>query len=318
MFNTLKKFLYGLGIVLGIVFVVFVVNQFVNLYNLSYKIHPYFAMAMLVALSATLLYFLIRLLILWFGMPKVLTLSENATKEEYDLYVDNIIGILRKNKNLKRTSFDNEILTKENLIANAFEELDELSLPIIKSNANAVFLSTAISQNGSLDSILLLTTMTRMIWQLAKIYQTRPTIKSLGKLYIQVAGVVFMARSLEDMDLIEDQMEPLIASILGESIASAIPGMVPITNLVVSSLMEGSVNAFLTLRVGLVTQSYLGMEVPQTRALIKRNASTQAISYMGSIIKDNGKFVIKAIGKSVKKATGRTAKRWFGKSDPIV
>lgn len=36
-----------------------------------------------------------------------------------------------------------------------------------------------------------------------------------------------MARSIEDADLIENQLEPIIASVIGESITSAIPGMMP-------------------------------------------------------------------------------------------
>lgn len=124
-----------------------------------------------------------------------------------------------------------------------------------------------------------------------------------------------MARSIEDADVLEDQLEPLIAAILGESVASAIPGMVPITNLVVSSIMEGSLNSYLALRVGIVTQAYLGMEVPQSKSFIRKNASLQSLSYMGSIISGNSKLVIKAVVSSVKKAGSKTAKKWFGKTN---
>ncbi len=159
--------------------------------------------------------------------------------------------------------------------------------------------------------------MVRMVWQLAKVYQTRPSLKSISKLYLQVAGVIFMARSLEDSDIIEQQIEPLIATILGESLASAIPGMVPIANLIVSSIMEGSLNAFLALRVGIVAQSYLGMEVPQSKGFIRKTSSLHSLTYMRDIIKDNSRLVVSTIVNSVKKAGSNTAKRWFRKKDIV-
>ena len=39
---------------------------------------------------------------------------------------------------------------------------------------------------------------------------------------MQVIGVVLMARALEDVDLIEYQVEPIITSVLGESVVSAV------------------------------------------------------------------------------------------------
>ena len=120
-----------------------------------------------------------------------------------------------------------------------------------------------------------------------------------------------MARSIEDADLIEDQMEPLIASIIGESLASAIPGMVPVANLVVSSLMEGAVNAFLTLRVGLIAQNYLGSAQPLEKSSLRRTTSSQAIRYMGSIIKSNSSLVLKTVGNAAKNASFNKAKRWL-------
>ena len=240
-----------------------------------------------------------------------MVMPENPSVEEKELYFEAMIKILKRNKNIHYIDFENIELSNQALVDLGFKELDELSNPIIQTTASQIFLSTAISQNGSLDSIAVLISLVRMVWQLASVYQTRPTIKSMGKLYMQVASVVFMARTIEDSDLIETQLEPLITTILGESIASAIPGMVPITNLVVSSLMEGSLNALLTLRVGIITQSYLGMEKPESKSFIQKNASLRALGQMGNILKTNGKIVAKSIVKATKNATKNTAKRWF-------
>ena len=75
--------------------------------------------------------------------------------------------------------------------------------------------------------------------------------------------------------------------------------------------MEGSLNALLTLRVGIIAQSYLGMEKPETKSFIQKNASLQAFAQMGKIIKINGKLVAKSIVKATKNVASSTAKRWF-------
>lgn len=80
--------------------------------------------------------------------------------------------------------------------------------------------------------------------------------------------------------------------------------------------MEGSINAYLALRVGIVAQAYLGMEVPQTKNFIRKNASLQSLSYLGNIIADNSKLVAKTIVTSVKKAGSKTARKIFKKSKP--
>ena len=309
--KTSRKLFLLSSILLGLFLLIFITNQFVLLYDLLSRIHPYLALGVTSLVILMIFYLVIRMLLLWKKSSKLAVLPEHPTEEEKEAYYESMLYFLKRNPNSKEINFDDDSLTKEALVELGFKELDELSTPIIQENANEIFLTTAISQNGSLDSIAVLVTLLKMVWKLAAIYQTRPTLKSLGKLYIQVASVVFMARTIEDSDLIESQMELLITTILGESIASAIPGMIPIANLIVSSLMEGSLNALLTFRVGIITQSYLGMEKPETKTFIQKNASLQALGQIGKIIKNNGKIVARSVLKATKNVTSSTAKKWF-------
>lgn len=309
--KTSRKLLLFSSIALGLLFLVFVLNQFVLLYDLLNRFNSYFALGVVALLGLIIIYLLLKLILLWKKSSKLVILPENPTEEQKEEYFISMIEFLKRNKNIKVVNFDDESFSKETLVDLGFQELDSLSNPVIHTTASQIFLSTAISQNGSLDSIAVLIALIKMVWHLASIYQTRPTLKSMGKLYMQVASVVFMARTIEDSDLIETQIQPLITTILGESFASAIPGMIPITNLVVSSLMEGSLNALLTLRVGIITQSYLGMEKPETKSFIQKNASLQAFAQMGKIIKVNGKLVAKSILNATKNVARSSAKRWF-------
>lgn len=311
--QDLLKLVKVLLAILGIIFFIFILNQFLLLYQFFGQLHPIAGGIVVSLIAIGLGYLLLRIYQLWFRGNQHVVLPEDPSKEEYEEYLSTMIDILAKNPRLQHLSFDKNQEPHEVIVTRSFQELDNLSQPMIRENANSIFLSTAISQNGVLDSFMVLFTMVRMIWQLADLYQTRPSLASMAKLYAQVAGVVLMARTIEDTDLIEGQMEPLITAILGESIASAIPGMVPITNIIVSSLMEGSINAFLTLRVGLITQAYLGMETPQPKNTVRFHTSRQAIKEMGAIIKENGKVVVKVMAKATKNASVGTAKRWFAK-----
>ena len=310
--KDLKRLLIWGGSILGGLFAVFVINQFLLLYQFMSAIHPYFAVGVTTLLASALIWLIYRIIRQLFRNPQVLELPVNGDEAEMAAYTEQLLSQMRHNPNLALIDFEAPDKTAHELIAESFASLQEQATPLIKQNANAIFMSTAISQNGSLDSLVVLFSLFRMVWQLATLYETRPNLIGLLKLYLQVATVVLMARTMEDGDLIESQMEPLITSILGESIASAIPGMVPVANLVVSSLMEGAVNSFLTLRVGFITQRYLSSQTPLPQQAVRRAASIQSIGYMGEIIKHNSKIVVKTVGQAAKKASLGTAKRWFG------
>ena len=316
----LKRLLIWGGVILGVLMAIFIVNQFWTLYQLLAQLHPIVAGAVIAALALGLAYICFKVTRQLVKNQPVLELPLNPSDEEYAAYLDSWLAMLAKNPHLDATQYQllaegGELTldaeSKAALINEGLATLKDKSLPMIKENANAIFLSTAISQNGSLDSFMVLFSLLRMVWQLASFYETRPSLVSLLKLYLQVASVVLMARTLEDADLIEDQMEPLIASIIGESLASAIPGMVPVANLVVSSLMEGTVNAFLTMRVGLIAQNYLGSAQALEKSGLRRATSTQALRHMGSIIKSNSSIVLKTVGNAAKNASFGKAKRWL-------
>ncbi|MGY4104365.1 DUF697 domain-containing protein [Ignavigranum ruoffiae] len=304
-FKKLGKFLLYF---LASVFTIFIINQFITLYNFLRYLHPLLAVIVTIIGLGILIYYGVRLYQQLANNQAIIDIDQDSTAEEVEEYYRQMRLHLEK---YIQTDAETESLSDEEAVAIYLQELDQLTTPMILENANAIFLSTAISQNGVLDSFVVLFSMIRMVWQLANVYHTRPSLISLLKLYVEVASVVLMARTIEDADLIEYQIEPLMTSIIGESIASAIPGMVPISNLIVSSLMEGAVNAFLTLRVGIISQDYLKGAHSSSRQGIRRSASMQAVKYMGSILKTNSKIVIESIGRTIKRAGVDSTKKWF-------
>src|SRR5690606_39938236 len=88
-----------------------------------------------------------------------------------------------------------------------------------KAAASQVFLTTAISQNGSLDALLVLAAQSRLILQIARVYYQRPTVRDLTYLYSHVAAPALGAAELDDID-VSEQMQPVLPAVLGPSVAA--------------------------------------------------------------------------------------------------
>lgn len=290
----------------AVVFVFFLLILFNELVNLYKNLLPVNEILAIVAVAFVGAFFLVVLLIplfIFLRYPKQLRLPESEEGEEYERYLEKVSLRLAKNRYLRQISYKSEIEDTKEAVTEAYGLLSKESTRMIKREASAVFLTTAISQNGILDGISVLISLMRMIYRVTRLYENRPSISRIFYIYGNVAATVLVVRSIEDMDLIEEQLEPLLASILGTSAISAIPGAAAVSNLLVNSVMEGSVNALLALRVGVITQRYLSALTSVNRREARRNASIQAAALLGGVLKDNVVNVAKTFTKAAKNAT---------------
>lgn len=290
-----------IGLVLILLIIIF--NQLVLLYhNLSYfnkylgLIVPGLVVVLLAFIVGINIYALLK-------YPKTQRISDNPTREELEAYKEAYLERLKKNRTLRALGHEFKEASIDGQIQSANEILKVQAMEIIKDNANSVFLTTAISQNGVLDGLSVLYSLGLMIYRLVDLYENRPGFYRLIFIYGQVASVVLAVGAIEDLDLIEDQLEPIIASLLGSSFISAIPGGTSTASFIVNSLVEGSVNALLTLRVGIVTSRYLSATEDLDKGQLRAGALMEATPYLGSIIASNGKKVILAITRTLKRAT---------------
>ena len=63
-------------------------------------------------------------------------------------------------------------------------------------------------------------------------------------------------------------------------------------------MLDGSANAFLTLRVGMIAKRYCGAVVVQPKATLRRAATTEAAGHLGAIVSDGGARLSKAIWRA--------------------
>jgi hypothetical protein len=181
-------------------------------------------------------------------------------------------------------------------IEEALRVLDAKADRIVREAASGVFLATAVSQAGRLDGLLVLAAQSRMVWRIAHLYHQRPSPRDLAHLYANVAGTAFVAAELQEIDLSE-QVEPILSSSLG-ALGASLPGFQVAGTILARCVLDGSANAFLTLRVGMIAKRYCGAVVVQPKATLRRAATTEAAGHLGAIVSDGGARLSKAMWRA--------------------
>jgi hypothetical protein len=239
---------------------------------------------------------------MYLKMPKALKPPEDDQGEAFDLYMKKLSARLKKNVYLKEFSLKNR---KD--IEKAIKILNKNATGIVKETASTVFVVTAISQSGRLDAFTVLLALIRMVWKVSRVYNQRPSLGEMTKLYANVAATTFIASELDDID-ISRQVEPIVGSVLGASISSAIPGVHMMATVVTNSLLVGAANAYLTLRVGSITKKYSGSLVKMERKKIRALATVEAARLLSLVVVSMAGNVSMAIMNAAVKKPGKLSK----------
>jgi len=304
--RTLLRMAIPLAALACIACVVVLANQTAQLVGLVERIHPVLGTALLWTLLSLYAICLCVPIALFLRLPKPLSPPATVDSPEFPRHLAVLGRRLQGNPHLA-----GQPATSRPEIEAALSHLETRANEVIRSCASRVFLATAVSQNGSLDGLLVLLMQSRMIWQIAHVYYQRPTLRDLVFLYGNVAGTALVASQLDDVDLSE-QLQPVLSSVLG-SVAGAIPGLQATSAILVNSMVAGAANAFFALRVGVIARRYCGaLVLPEPRAL-RRAAATEAAGMLAGITRAGAKRVAQAFWNASKTKASDTA-RGFGDS----
>ena len=290
------------GILFLAAFVVVVFNQIVQVYVYASAANQTLGVAVAVVLALVFLALFLVPVLLFLRLPKPLVPPD--TEEAVPEYLPKLAKRLSANKLLKEQPFD---LSQRDDLQRALGVLDVRANEIIQKTARNVFLSTSVSQNGKLDALMVLATHTRMIWDIAHVYNQRPAPRDLLALYTNVGATTLLATQIEDLD-ISEQLEPVLGTVLQGSALKSVPFVGPLSGVVFDSLLEGSVNAFLTLRVGIIARRYCGTLEPFNPKKARKAAFAEASSMLRVLVVQSSSQVINAIGKAARKAGGNVVK----------
>ncbi|MEQ8584055.1 MAG: DUF697 domain-containing protein [Marinoscillum sp.] len=307
MISTLKKIVLPLSILVILGFLLFMINQISGVYLMLKEVNELTANVVLVLLSALGIGLVGWPVLLFLKLPRAISLPTSA--DELPRYRQQLLKRLKKN----------ELLRAEGLQPQQVEDLQESILvlnqsanKVIQQTATAVFLTTSVSQNGKLDALTILATQSRMVWKIAHIYYQRPSLRELMYLYSNVAGSSFLASEIEDLD-ISQQVEPVISSFLKNSAGKSIPVIGPTANIILDSLLEGSTNAFLTLRVGNIALKYCACNEVMDKKSIRKSAFTESASQLKGIVMKSSGQIMTGLLKATRKAGVDTLKSgWEG------
>jgi len=293
MLKTLRTITLCLAGFVLLAFGLFVVNQTAQIVELAERLDPRFGLGVLWSLLVAYAILLLAPLYLWLRLPPALAPVASDSGPEFERHLAAVRKRLRRNPRLAAAPLE----TRADL-ERALTVLSEGSDEIIRDAAAGVFLSTAISQSGRLDTFLVLGAHVRLVWRLAHLYYQRPTLRDMTYLYANVAATAFIAGELEDID-VSQQIQPVLSAVLGGA-ATSIPGFKTASTILVHSVLTGSTNAFLTLRVGMVARGYCSTLVAQDRRVLRRSASAQAAVLLGAIVSRGAKTLVKSLAKASK------------------
>ena len=283
-------------------FVLFMINQINGVYSLAKGVHPIVGQVVLWTLILLTAVLVVMPFYLFVRLPKALDPDEAL--EDLDGYQQKVVKRLAQNKLLAQNNLTPK--TVEDLQP-AIAFLDEQADEEIKRIAGTVFLATAISQNGKLDALTVLATQSKMVWKIAHIYYQRPTLKDLTRLYSNVAMSTFLASEIEDLD-ISEQFQPVLQAMMRNTAGKSLPILGSTANIIMDSLLEGTTNAFLALRVGIIARKYCGSTEGYDRKRVKRRAYLEASEMLGKIVVQSSGKVISSVLKATKNAGVETFK----------
>jgi len=141
------------------------------------------------------------------------------------------------------------------------------------------------------------------------VYWQRPSLRNLQQLYTNVAINAMAASGIEQIDL-SQQIQPIVNAMI-KSPGKHIPVVGNAAHIITESILEGTVNAFLTLRVGVLTKNYCFPEV-RTINEIKSNSFVEASGLLKTLVVKSSAKVIEGILKAGKNASVQTFKTGYG------
>jgi hypothetical protein len=300
--------------VLGSLFVlvcaaIFIINQTAQVVSLANTISPTLGRSVLCILLTVYAVVILVPVVMLIRLPKPMIPPADEQCAEYQTYLRRLGARLAANPDLACAG----ALNDRSSIESALKVLDAKADEVIKSTASILFVATAVSQSGRLDGLMVLTEQARLIWRVAHVYNQRPTRQDLVRLYANVGTTVFAANALRDID-IGGQIAPVITAALPTVVH---PGNIPgvshlmqaihdaadkVADIAVHSIVEGTANAYLTLRVGIICRSYCRAVTAVDRKEAHHSASIAAVSMLGSIVSDSAMSVISGIASAAKKA----------------
>ncbi|OIQ50501.1 hypothetical protein BerOc1_02439 [Pseudodesulfovibrio hydrargyri] len=306
MSKQMKNFLTIAGIVILGAFLAFLYDCIAGLADFAGRINPALAPWVFWGLMGVVLASLAWWLSLALVRPRPLLVHADPTPEELAGFRRELVKRLARNRVLRDSGVD---VRDESGLELGLEVLRRRADEEIRSTAKRVFIGSAVSQNGRLDSLVVLFLISRLAWRISKLYAQRPHYRELVNLYVNIAATSFLAGSIEEFG-IEEYIHELMGPLVAGSALGVMPGAEAVASTVTSSVLSGSTNALLAMRCGIVARNYMSLDLDR-RGAMRRSATLEAARMFMSISGETVAQVTKLLVKGSSRAVRGGAKKAF-------
>lgn len=288
MSRTFKRLLLALAALAGFAAAAMLVATLAQIADAADRIHAGAGQTVFWSLLVVLVGLVVAPLLMIARLPKARVPPSSGDAAAAAAYLAQLRADLRRNPLLAGASFETDAD-----VAAALDRLGEEADRTALAAASAVFVSTALMQNGRLDGLVVLATQVRLVWRILSIYNTRTTPSQLAYVYGNVGAAVLVAGAVEDIDFAE-LASPIVTAVAPAFVAG-VPGLGGVARLLGNSLASGGANAFLTLRVAMLTREYCRSPVRPEEAQVRRSASAAALVLLATVTSRCGTQVVKAV-----------------------
>jgi hypothetical protein len=89
-------------------------------------------------------------------------------------------------------------------------------------------------------------------------------------------------------------------------VAGAVPGLQVTGSLVVDMLFRGAANAYMTLRIGLMTREYCGALAVESPAVLRRKAVSEAKPLLQALVMELATSLVNKVRGEARQSVGKT------------
>ncbi|WP_017733526.1 DUF697 domain-containing protein [Nafulsella turpanensis] len=279
--RSLKLILLPLALLFLLGFVLFLVAQIANLVYLADRVDPLLGDILLVALIALVATLLLIPLFTYLRLPKAMLPPQSNEPEAVASYQQSLIQRYRKNGYLRKQGIQIETIED---VRKSMPLLDAQADKVIQYNTIRTFAGTAISQNGAFDSLIVFYFSINTLWRVSRLYFQRTSLRQLLNLYSNIGLMVIGAKLVEDQldEILEDNIEEFIHELAAQgaettaSVGARATKWIPGLGNVVESVVQGTFNGLMILRIGLITKKYCGATNAINRKALRKECFYEA------------------------------------------
>ncbi len=223
---------------------ILIVKEFVLLYYSLLLIDEFWAYSFLIFIALLLVYFALLPLVRTILIPRNFSPTKKQSEIPYQL--SKRLKRFRNNKYLGAINFNGPKTDKEKYDESILV-LEERVKDLRQQYIPQIFSSTAVSQNGFLDAIIILSSSINIVKEIFIVYNGRVSNRDL----LLIGRKIYTAMAVGGSEGVEYATDEILSSFASDALKG-----IPFIDKVMGSIADGFVNAMLVTRISYITENY--------------------------------------------------------------